>query len=406
MIARLLALPALCAAFALAAWPPVGAQDAPALEAPRPGVDTDDFGDPRPDPMDERVRNAVNSGLNHLARIQNRDGSWSNDVGNKLGRAYQRNPDGLGKPHVGVTAIACMAFMSAGHTPDRGEHARTVAAGLAFILRNIDHETGWISAHGTRMYSHAFATMFLAEVYGQTRDPVVLRHLRNAVKFIVDSQNEAGAWRYVPHQQDSDMSVCVCQLQALRAAANVGVLVSRKAIEDAKDYVRRSYIQRGVPGGFRYQLDWDDRTTFTLTAAGVVALQSMGEYDTHTFYADLNGRAVRQTLDLNRSINYLIQNRPDRMEPRAGAERFLCNYGFWYGHCYAAQAMYQYQFVRPEIWRAWNNQNRRHFLALQKESGAWVDEIGGWDEQKNAFATAMACLVLSIPRGYLPIFQN
>jgi hypothetical protein len=364
--------------------------------------------DPRPNEEDLRVKASVERGLRFLASIQNHDGSWSNDVGNKLGHGYQRNVDGLGKPHIGVTAIACMAFMAGGHTPDRGEFSQNVAAGLAFVLRNLDRDTGWISANGTRMYSHAFATMFLAEVYGQTKDPVVLSNLRNAVKFIVDSQNAQGAWRYVPHQIDSDMSICVSQLQALRAAANVGVVVPVNAIEDAKDYVRRSYVHGRNRGSFRYQLDWDDRSTFALTAAGVVALQSLGEYASHTYEVEVQGRVIRASLDLESSIRFMTSERPDR----AGSDRFIrpgwrqCNYGFWYGHYYAAQAMYQYQFVNPREWQEWNRLNRTHFLMMQHDNGAWTDEIGGWDANKNAFATAMACLILSIPKGYLPIFQN
>lgn len=381
------------------------AQDGAEFVNPRDAAG-EDQGDPEPTQDDLLVKESVERGLRHLAGIQNADGSWSNDVGNKLGHNYQRNVDGIGKPHVGVTAICCMSFMAAGYTPDRGPYSRTVAAGLAFVLRNIDRDTGWISAYGTRMYSHAFATMFLAEVYGQTKDPVVLSHLRNAIKFIVDSQNQQGAWRYVPHQIDSDMSICVCQLQALRAANNVGVLVPKNAIEEAKNYVRASYNRWRLPGSFKYQLDWDDRSTFALTAAGVVGLQSLGEYDSHSYVDKATGLNVR--LDLSRSINFLVQERPDKasraswLRPGWGE----CNYGFWYGHYYAAQAMYQYQFVSARVWREWNDLNRRHFLKLQHDNGAWTDEIGGWDQRKNAFATAMACLILSIPRGYLPIFQN
>lgn len=381
------------------------AQDGAEFVNPRDGVG-DDMGDPEPTQEDVTIKTAVEKGLRHLASIQNQDGSWSNDIGNKLGHNYQRNVDGIGKPHVGVTAICCMAFMAAGYTPDRGEYSRTVGAGLAFVLRNIDRDTGWISAFGTRMYSHAFATMFLAEVYGQTKDPVVLSHLRNAIKFIVDSQNQQGAWRYVPHQIDSDMSICVCQLQALRAANNVGVKVPINAIEEAKNYVRASYNRWRLPGSFKYQLDWDDRSTFALTAAGVVGLQSLGEYDSHSYVDKATG--INTRLDLSRSINFLVQERPDKanrytwLRPGWGE----CNYGFWYGHYYAAQAMYQYQFVSPRVWREWNDLNRKHFLKLQHDNGAWTDEIGGWDQRKNAYATAMACLILSIPRGYLPIFQN
>jgi hypothetical protein len=379
--------------------------------------DTPFVGDPKPDPMDIKVREAVDKGLKHLASIQNHNGSWSNDIGNKLGHGYIVNRNGHNRPHLGVTAIVCMAFMAAGHTPDRGEYSSNVSAGLAFVISTIDSETGWMSHQETRMYSHAFATMMLAEVYGQTRDPVVLRHLRNAVKFMVDSQNQQGAWRYVPDQQDSDMSVTVCQLQALRAAANVGVVIPDEAIEAARMYVRRSYIRTqhgsrtapvgGARGGFKYQLDWDDRTTFTLTAAGVVALQSMGEYDSHTYTEEVAGRELEVTLDLRHSIDFLHRTRPDRAGVRLSPRtRHIPVYGFWYGHYYAAQAMYQYQFVNERMWTEWNRTNRENFLAMQHDNGAWTDEIGGWDPERNAYATAMACLVLSIPRGYLPIFQN
>ncbi|MBK9974249.1 MAG: hypothetical protein IPP14_05700 [Planctomycetes bacterium] len=379
------------------------AQDRPGRTIP----DIDTARDPRPTPDDLVVRDAVHKGLALLASIQNNDGSWSNNIGNKLGNRYQVNRDGYARPHLGVTAISCMAFMAAGSTPDRGEFKRNVAAGVAFIISNVDPETGWISANGTRMYEHAFCSMCLAEVYGMTRDPVVLGKLRNAIQFIVKSQNLQGSWRYVPNQQDSDLSICVCQLQALRAAANVGVIVPENAIEAAKDYVRKSYLTyAGEAGSFTYQIDWDPRSTFCLTAAGVVALQSMGEYDTHTYDVQGGNGMVRRTLDLGRSITYLMNRRPDPSSRGLAPGSGLCDYGFWYGHYYAAQAMYQYQFVSPRSWTEWNTRNRENFLKMQHPNGAWTDEIGGWDQNMNAYATAMACLVLSIPRGYLPVFQN
>ncbi len=387
--------------------------------SPRGGIDTDVEKDPRPTSDDLRVKEAVEKGLRHLARIQQNDGSWVNNIGNKLGDEYQINPDGYGKPNVGVTAICCMAFLAAGHTPDRGEFRFAVARGLKFIMDCVDPQRGWISAYGTRMYEHSFCTLLLAEVYGMTRDEVVLRHLRGATKFIIDSQNQYGAWRYIPNQNESDMSVCVCQLQALRAAANVGVNVPSGTIEAAKDYVRRSYRTRGngfnPPGGFMYQLerDYDPRDTFSLTAAGVVALQSAGEYSSHTwtYRSELTGQTLTKTIDLNKSFVYLQRLRPEAEEggPISPTRRWGHSYGFWYGHYYAAQAFFQYQFSGPageRAWVEWNRTNRINFLKMQHGNGAWTDEIGGYDPDRTAYATAMACLILNIPAGYLPVFQN
>ncbi|MCC6572453.1 MAG: hypothetical protein IT462_01565 [Planctomycetes bacterium] len=380
------------------------------IETPREGADPENLKDPRPTQDDEVVKTAVRRGLRHIAKIQLPDGSWSNNIGNKLGDGYQINPDGYNRPNLGVTAICCMAFMASGNTPDRGEFKNNVAMGLKFILDRVDRQTGWISAYGTRMYEHAFCTLCLAEVYGMTRDEVVLDKLRSAAKFIVDSQNSSGSWRYVPNQIDSDMSICVCQLQALRAAANVGVLVPPQTIEQAKGYVRGAYLPRS--GAFTYQhgSEFDSRDTFALTAAGVVALQSAGEYDSHTWdWTDpTSGRTFRRQIDLYRCMGYLQQRRPDGAYPSSTSSNRRSNYGFWYGHYYAAQAFYQYQYATGGLraWEDWNKLNRSNFLRMQHDNGAWTDEIGGWDPEKNAYATAMACLILNIPAGYLPIFQN
>ncbi len=83
----------------------------------REGVDTESEKDPRPTPDDLVVKEAVERGLRHLAKIQQNDGSWLNNIGNKLGEEYQVNPDGEWKPNVGVTAICCMAFIAATISP-------------------------------------------------------------------------------------------------------------------------------------------------------------------------------------------------------------------------------------------------------------------------------------------------
>jgi hypothetical protein len=409
----------LCVAMLFMAPAPLAQRDDGGTLPPRETVDPENDKDPRPTPDDLKVKECVEKGLRHLARIQQADGSWLNNIGNKLGDEYQVNPDGFAKPNVGVTAICCMAFIAAGHTPSRGEFRLTVGKGLKFIMDSVDTQMGWISRNGTRMYEHSFCTLLLAEVYGMTRDEVVLKHLRGATKFIVDSQNQFGAWRYIPNQNESDMSVCVCQLQALRAAANVGINVPVKTIEDAKDYVRRSYRTRSngfnPPGGFMYQLerDYDPRDTFALTAAGIVALQSSGEYASHTFVQldERTGISYKKQIDLNKSFLYLQRLRPEVEEggPITPTRRWAHSYGFFYGHYYAAQAFHQYQFSGPSglrAWQDWNRQNRINFLKMQHDNGAWTDEIGGTNPEYNAYATAMACLILNIPTGFLPVFQN
>ena len=129
-------------------------------------------------------RQSVERGLTYLAESQSEDGSFN---AHRYGQ------------HVGVTALACMAFMADGHLPGRGRYGDGVQRGLEFILNNA-HETGLIAAdtsHGP-MYGHGFATLFLGEVYGMTGDRRVREALIKAVNLIVTTQNAEGGWRYHP----------------------------------------------------------------------------------------------------------------------------------------------------------------------------------------------------------------
>jgi len=114
---------------------------------------------------------------------------------------------------------------------------------LSDLLSRIAALNGQITANGTRMYSHAFATLFLAEVYGMTDRADVKRVLQRSVDLIVDSQNNEGGWRYRPFARESDMSITVCQVLALRSARNVGIHVPITTIKNAQNYVYRSAVR-------------------------------------------------------------------------------------------------------------------------------------------------------------------
>ena len=138
---------------------------------------------------------AVKRGLAWLAQHQNTDGSWTAKIGYKLNNDY--NYISADRGHVGVTSLACMAFLAGGHLPGRGEYGEVVERGLGFILGSVQ-EDGYITRHRTRMYSHAFATLFLAEIYGTTRREDVKQKLQKAIDYIVESQNRDGATSRTP----------------------------------------------------------------------------------------------------------------------------------------------------------------------------------------------------------------
>ncbi|MEO6597305.1 MAG: prenyltransferase/squalene oxidase repeat-containing protein [Planctomycetota bacterium] len=370
-------------ALALVATLPFAITELPAQETPRRGTSNELL-------ITDRLRDAVTHGLDWLQAHQNKDGYWAELVGYKLNTNYEAL-DSRPLPHVGVTALALMSFLAGGHVPDRGKYGDVLRRGLDFVL-SCSQDDGQITMNGTRMYSHAFATLFLAEVYGMVERPDVKRVLQRSVDLIVDSQNAEGGWRYRPFARESDMSITVCQVLALRSARNVGIHVPITTIRNAQNYVYRSAVRSndrtyrfrgqggfGDDGGsFRYQNRDHTRATFPLTAAGVTTLYAAGEYDSPI---------IRDALEfMDRRLAAFSSESQD-------------HYFFYYGHYYAVQAYY---ITGDPKWTKYFRMISGMLLDQQQRDGRWTCQTGPGD----AFGTAVATLILQIPYQYLPIFQR
>ncbi len=336
--------------------------------------------------LQSQVDAAAARGLEWLASAQDPStGGWVQDVGFKFNNSYEVTRSG--SPHVGVSALALMAFLAGGHLPSRGKYGDVVERGTDFILSCVNEDTGYISAFGTRMYSHAFATLYLAEVFGMTRRTELKRKLQQAVDLTVRSQNKQGSWRYRPYAPDSDMSIAVCQLMALRAARNIGIHVPRSTIDRAYSYIQQSAITAGRSrGAFNYQIDQPrTRTSFALTAAGLASLIHAGFYD-------------------DRLISPGIRFLRRRIQRLDSEERFP-TYFYWYGHYYAAQVMFIASDREDQrgLWSEfyWPRMSRE-LLRFQSPDGSWANDVG----PGTAYGTAIASIILQIPYEYLPILQR
>ena len=242
-------------------------------------------------------------------------------------------------------------------------------------------DTGLIAgpdvSHGP-MYGHGFATLFLGEVYGMTRGggetaETARLHdaLVRAVRVIVNSQNDEGGWRYNPIPRDADVSVTICQIMALRSARSAGIEVPATTVDRAVEYVRAC---QNPDGGFRYQLG-GGQSLWPRSAAGVATLQYAGIYEGE---------------DIERGLSYLITT------ALPGAEnRRLTHY--YYGQYYAAQTMF---LAGEPWWSTWWPAVRAELIEDQRPGGEWEDTYG------DAYGSAMALIVLQMPKRYLPIFQK
>lgn len=306
------------------------------------------------DEMPDEVRSAVDRGLKALADQQQKDGSISS-----------------GNYPVASTALAGLAFMCDGNLPGRGRYGAQVQGCVEFVV-SCCTESGYITLPGGgdgNMYAHGFATLFLAEVYGESRDPKVREALYKAVNLLVKAQNNEGGWRYQPAPTDADLSVTVCQVKALRAAHNAGVSVPKETIDKAMGYVKKC---QSADGGFGYTAGGGEGS-LAMGAAGLSTLFYAGQYD-------------GQTVD--RGLKSLLKR-------VGGTDR-----RGWGGQdCYTAYYTAQALFMGgSESWSRFP-QVRDRLVKSQGPNGLWSGGEGG-------AATGLALIALQMPYRLLPILQR
>ncbi len=309
--------------------------------------------------VSDEAQQAIEAGLTWLAAHQNADGSF--------GRGTYRG-------NIAVTSLAALAFMASGSSPGRGPYAPQIDKALRYVMEKTS-PSGLVSSSDAAsygpMYSHGWGTLFLAEAYGMTRQPEIREKLQKAVRLIIDTQNDQGGWRYQPVRRDADLSVTICQINALRAARNAGLFIPKETVNACISYVRKS---QNTDGGFRYMLQ-PGPSAFPRSAAGVVALYSAAVYE-----AD----------EIDRGIAYLKQFKPE------GTSSLTTSH-YFYGHYYAAQAMWIHG---GEDWTLWYTAIRDELIGRRSAEGFWHDSVG------PEYGTAMALIVLQMPNHLLPIFQR
>ena len=313
------------------------------------------------------TQEAIEQGLDYLVRSQHADGSFGT---------------GQHNGNVAITSLAALALMAGGYQAGRGPRGKAVLSALEFVLSQEEGHRGYLynraaTPHGP-MYGHGFGTLFLAEIYGMVHGKDLRERLRGtlkrAVELIIASQNAKGGWRYHPESTDADISVTICQIMALRSARNAGLAVPKSTVDRCIQYVKSC---QEPEGGFRY-MDHLGAAAFARTAAGVVALYSAGIY---------------QDAAVEKGLKYLMRFKPKQDTVRPDMHYF-------YGHYYAAQAMWT---AGGAYWSDWYPAIRDELISRTRRlryDGSWTDAIC------PHYGTAMACIILQIPNNYLPILQK
>jgi hypothetical protein len=347
---------------------------------------------PAPEIISPQVKSSVEKATAWLLKQQQPSGYFSEQKTNQSPRRGD-----VQSHSAAMTALSIMGLASVGHLPGNPTPEGAAAErALKFIVDNVEpDENGYLGrSDRSRMYGHGIISLMLTEMVGMSGSEAMDKKVRamteQAIKLIIRAQqapkSEAnrGGWRYEPSSSDSDISVSVWQLMALRAAKNSGIDVPKEAIDNAIAYIKRSYRAERDSNGqlkqqeaaFSYE-PYGGRQTFSTTAAGLLSLQVSGQYD------------VPEVLG---SSNWLLKFPPEVNEP-----------WFYYGCYYYAQGMYQRGGDHAATAR---QKTEQMLVGAQSAEGAWYPRNGNEKSAGPVYATSLALLSLSVYHHFLPIYQK
>ncbi|MBI4882000.1 MAG: HEAT repeat domain-containing protein [Planctomycetes bacterium] len=352
--------------------PPGRAGDGPSLEAPQKALGARErLAIARKFGGSNQTEQAVELGLEWLARVQDRDGAWRARSFASIDRRFRGHEASLGLGNaewdVAVTGLSLLAFLSAGNTPEQGEHAECVARGVQFLLERIVDYGKFETVSSHYMYGHAIATQALCEAYAYTADPRIGASAQLSVDYLAYAQHQlSGGWRYDANEQ-GDMSVTGWVVMALNSAykARLDVAGLRGALRFLNSVTWPAYFYIG------YQSRQD---------GGSVRLGAVGMLARLFLEGDKDDAGIRMNA-------WRLQ----RELPALGREDFYC----WY---YATLALFQ---LGGEPWQAWNAALVETLLAGQEQnarspfSGSWPPR-GEWsDVGGRVYQTALGVLMLT-----------
>lgn len=297
-------------------------------------------------------------------------------------RGQQQGDGGLsGRNRTAVTALAALAHLSAGVTPDLPEHGGSVRRMLGFLLAQPD-DKGYLGKDGSRMYGHAIACLAMADAIGTTRDDDLDERLRTALARalavtvaaarVAKPEDQRGGWRYSPDEASSDVSVSGWQLMSLHAAQRIGLPVPEDVVAGALAYLRSRIDDEGRIG---YVARGEDRQALRGLALIALSLQPGPR-------APLRDRVLARMRD----------------EPPAWTGPW-----FFYRAYYDATALAR---TEPAFWASYRERVHGVLLANQAADGSWPAPPGD-NERDNgaAYAAALAVMALTVDLRLLPAHQ-
>ena len=329
------------------------------------------------------TESAVNKALEWLAYHQEPDGHW--DI-----KKYEGGGSVAGgiAGDCGVSAIATLAFLGAGHTSKIGNYKDNVKLAVDWLIKQQQGDGNFgNSDHYGPEYNSALSTLALAENFAMTKDPVCGDAAQKGIDYVEKIQNEAGGWAHSNGGYRST-SVVGWAVMALKSAKIAGLKTKPESFERALKYFDKAAEKDadGYWGKVYYNenrgLSYNKQ--ITTTAVGMVCLEFMGQ-----------GHETEQQAEL------IVQHPPEWKVNTDIESDNPQNFYHWY---YSTLGLFQHG---GDLWKKWNAGLIQALVPNQRKdgdmNGSW-NPCTGWDAAGGrVYTTAMGALCLEVYYRYLQL---
>lgn len=281
-----------------------------------------------------------------------------------------------------VTALAGLAFLSAGSDLGQGPHRDNLQECMTFIRGQLETSPSSGGALG-----HALSLGFLAELLGKSMHPDLMQDLAGCLGAVLSMQDDEGGWPMAEPRDVlgySDVTLATNQvLLALGAAERAGVQGSPEPIEKACKFLKSRTNQGQVV--FVTDEGFDRRCESGRSAAAAAALRALNVVTSDPFFSSL--------VEYHRPLV-----RAAAESPRGRGLHFLNS------ALLARQA-------GDAGWLTFHHEWKHQLVALQAADGSYGPLPGPagaellFDRQVEgpSYWTAIAAIVLHLPAERLPL---
>lgn len=342
------------------------------------------------------TESAVDKALEWLARHQEADGSWS-----------VRKTEGAGDWDPGVTGLATLAFLGAGHTEKVGKYKENVKRAVAWMIANqrddgaVGTNPKFTEHHGGFGYHHAICGMALAEASAMGRVPETRAAAQKAIEYTTEHYQHGDAsdklgWRYQPKAAVGDLSVAGWFIMQLKSAKVAGLSVNPAAFDGAIKFLDSRMqkpenvkkVDEGYDtGNHRYGYT-EPGAMYNTTSIGILCRLYTGSKP-----EEVQGAAM-----------WLLKEQPPAWSKDLG----IANGGGWpmYYMYYTTLTMFQ---TGGEMWKEWNEKLKNVLVQNQRKDGdadgSW-DPLSAWESKAGrAYTTALGAMSLEVYYRYMPLYR-